>query len=255
MLASRYLLIEGLIDGPEAVDLCVTEAESLALIDGAEHPIVILALARLHAMARQFDAARALIARARHILVERFRIRRLQMFVALSSAVVEALANDLEAVERAYWEALPQARHGGERPLIAEISARLALVFATQGRVDEAATLADESRALAPAENTIAQALSLAAMARTLPLERQDEAATAMADAVESVPAEMSTLRADLLVERARLAEASGHGSDAREHADLALALYEQKQNVAAAHNLSTRRSLSEPQPSLTQWR
>jgi DNA-binding SARP family transcriptional activator/tetratricopeptide (TPR) repeat protein len=237
-LASRYLVVEGLIEGPDPVERCLVEAESLSLIDGVEHPIVMLGLARLHTMLGQFDDASALVERARRILVERFRIRRLQMFVSLSRAVVDVLANDLRAAERAYQAALLQAREGGERSMIAVIAARLALLFATQDRMQEAAALASESRTVAPAENTSAQALSLAAMARTLPRHKLDEAVNAMADAVERVPVEMSTLRADLLVERARLAKASGHESDARKHADLALDLYERKQYLAAAHNL-----------------
>lgn len=189
-------------------------------------------------MLRQFHVARELVERARKTLIERFRIRRLQMFVAYSRSVVDMLANDLEGAERAYREVLVQAREGSERPMIAVVSARLALLCAIQDRMQEAAALAGESRAAAPAENTSAQALSLAALARTLPGQRRDEAVNAMSQAVERVPVEMATLRADLMVERARLAEAAGHGSDARRHADLALDLYEQKQNLAAVYNL-----------------
>jgi DNA-binding SARP family transcriptional activator len=237
-LSSRYLVLEGLIDGPTPVMQCLDEAEPLSLIDGAEHPIVILGLARLHAMSRRFDEARALIQRARHILVERFRIRRLHMFVELSIAATERLANNLEATERAYHSALTLARRGGERWLIAEIAGRLSLLLAAQDSMQEAHALASESRTAAPAENTTAQALSQAAVARTLPRERLEEAANAMADIVESIPVQMSTLRADLLVQLAMLAQASGSVSDVREHTTLALDLYEQKGNLAAAHNL-----------------
>ena len=237
-LSSRYLAVAGLIDGPTPVEECIHEAEPLALVDGAEHPIVMFEIARLHAMAERFDEARSLTERARQLLVERFRIRRLLMFEELSRSAVATLATDFAVAERANRAALRQARDGGERWMIAEIAARLSLIYATQDRLQKARNLASESSRAAPTESVVAQALSRMAMARTLPRAEADEAITMAEAAVHSVPDEIPNLRADLLVELAGLARASGRTTVARDHTAHALNLYERKGNLAAAHNL-----------------
>lgn len=198
--------------------------EQLAALHGGEHPGVPTDLAVATALAGDFKAARELNARARTICVERFRVRRPPMFVALSDAAVD-LARQMEE-----WD------H------VAEAAGRLSIVLRALGRPEEADATAQQSMAVAPADGVEAHAWSRAAWARALAHRGDLRRAEGLArDALSLVPDEMSNLRGDLMVRLAAVLRAADQAQAAAAILDDAAMLYERKGNVSGlAHCPST---------------
>jgi DNA-binding SARP family transcriptional activator/tetratricopeptide (TPR) repeat protein len=229
MLAARWMLADTLALGPVPVPQCIDRAQELLSVQGIEVPGVRVALGLLSAMAGRFDEARGMADRARWILEERMRIRRLLKFVAVARGTIEQLAGDLRAAEREFRSALEIDRSSGEeRDDRSQMAARLAFVLRRQGRDEEAAAMAAVSAESAPSESVAAQALASAARARaTADVELARKA-------VELVPEEMLNLRADVLVELAAVLRGVGDARGARDAVERAAASYERKGNLAA---------------------
>jgi hypothetical protein len=122
-MASRWLLAMTAVQGPIAVPDAISRCEGWASVDGATHPGVLTELARLHAMAGEFDRARELDATARTEFVERMRTRRMRMFLAESTATVELLAGDPAAAEAALGQALALGQQTNEHDHISQAPA------------------------------------------------------------------------------------------------------------------------------------
>jgi tetratricopeptide (TPR) repeat protein len=101
-LAATFLISRNLIGGPTPVPDCIEEIESLTGQHAEPNPIVMGILARAYAMTGEFDEARELLDRARPLVIERMRARRLLAFLAWDSAEVETLAGDAAAAINAY---------------------------------------------------------------------------------------------------------------------------------------------------------
>jgi hypothetical protein len=172
---------------------------------------------------------------ARQLIVERFRVRRLVMFADWADGDIHALAGrDLVAV-RSYRAALDRASRDGERGHTAELTARLALLLAGQGRHMEARDLAADSRAAAPTEHLAVQALSRAAKARTMMATEPANALAVAREAVDLAPEQMPDLQAETTLHLALVERVCGLQDDARSHLDLAIHRHRQKGNLAAA--------------------
>jgi tetratricopeptide (TPR) repeat protein len=229
MLAARWTLAESLVLGPVPVPECIDRCEELVSIHGIEIPGVRMALGLFSAMSGRFDEAREMHDRARWIIEEQIRVKRLLKFVAVSRGAVEQLAGDLPAAERAFRISMEIDRAiGEEREDFSQTAARLAFVLWRQGRDEEAAGMAELSAEAAPSESVAAQALSSAARARAT---EDPELARKAADLV---PNEMLNMRADVLVEVAEVSRRGGDQQGAKEAAEEAAALYERKGNLAA---------------------
>ncbi len=229
MLAARWTLAEALALGPVPVSDCIDRCRELVSIHGIEVPGVRMALGFFAAMAGRFDEAREMHDRARRIVEERIRVKRVLKFVAVSRGTIESMAGDLPAAERAFRASLEIDRAiGEERDDFSQTAARLALVLCRQGRGEEAAAMAALSAEAAPSESVAAQALSSAARARAA----ADAGLARMA--VELVPEEMPNLRADVLVELAAVLRAGGDEHGAGDAVEEAVELYERKGNLAA---------------------
>ena len=236
--AAAYLISRNLIGGPSPVPACIEEIEALVGRLPEPHPVVMGLLARARAMSGDFDEAARLLDRARRLLMERMRVRRLLAFTAWDSAEVLKLAGDTAGVGNAYRSALASFRGGSEAEHVAETSARLALLLAAGGQQDEARALAEQAQEVAPADSVAVRALASMAVARTLPLDAVAAAPATATEAVNGSPDLMPDLKAELLVERSRVLAAAGLAQQARTDIDSATILYERKGNVAAARQL-----------------
>jgi DNA-binding SARP family transcriptional activator len=236
--AAAFLISRSLIGGPAPVPDCIEEIESLLGQQAEPHPIVMGILARAYAMTGDFDPARQLLDRARQLIVERMRVRRLLAFIAGDSAEVETLAGDAAAAVNAYRVALTRFRSGNEAEYVGETSSHLALVLAAAGHPEEARGLADEARAVTPTDCVVVRAVAMMAAARSLPVDEVEASLAMAAAAVNLVPDPMPNLKADLLIERSRVQAAAGLAEDARSWVDWAISLYEIKGNVAALRRL-----------------
>ena len=234
-MAYRWLLAETTELGPTPVADCIDLCERLVNARGMEHPGVLIELAMLNAMRGRFDEARRLNDRARLIVVERVRARRLLRWVAHSNARIELMAAQYAAAEREFRVALTSARELGEREPTAMVASRLASTLRAQGKHDEAAAFAAESAQAAPPGAVEAQARSLAAVARAASAASDHRRAENIArQAVDRAPLEMPNLRADVMVDLAEVLRARGHEREAVAIADGAARLYEGKGNTAS---------------------
>lgn len=233
-LAAVFEISRSLTSGPTPVRVCIDEIESLRGRHAEPNPIVMGILARARAMTGEFEVARELLHRARPLLLERLRARRLLAFLAWDSAEVEALAGDAAAAVSAYRLALAPFRRGNEAEHVGETSSRLALALAAEGHLQEARALAEEAQSVTPTDCVVVRALAMMAAARSLPPDKVEESLAMAADAVDLAPDVMPNLQADLLVEQSRVKAAIGLGEDARSLVDRAISLYESKGNVAA---------------------
>src|SRR5439155_18369650 len=106
MLAARWMLVDTLTLGPVPVPECIERCQEMVSIHGIEVPGVYAALGLLFAMAGRFDDGREMADRARWILEERMRVKRLLKFVAVYRGAIEHLAGDQAAAERDFRAAL-----------------------------------------------------------------------------------------------------------------------------------------------------
>ena len=193
-------------------------------------------LATLRAMEGEFDEARAMIARARRDMVERWRFRRPLMWAARSSAAVETLAGDIEGSERELRAALQMALSFREREPVARIAAGLSRVLSLRDRSSEADGFATMSLDYSPAEGAAAQALWRAARALVMvSRDRHSEAERLAREAVGLAPAEMLNLRADLLMDLAGVLLSAGQRARAQPVIAEAVERYERKGNLVSA--------------------
>lgn len=234
--AARWLTLQALIEGPAPVEDCLDQAAPLTRVRDTEQPIAMLGRARLIAMATRFHEADDLLQVARHLIIERFRIRRLVMFADWSTAEIHALAGRVPFAVRFYRTALDRVRADGERGHTAELAARLALLLTGQERHTEASALAAESRAAAPAGHLAMQALSRAAAARTMIPGQPADALALANEAVDLTPDQMLNLKAETTLHLALVEHACGLRANAQSQLELAVHLYQQKGNLAAAN-------------------
>jgi tetratricopeptide (TPR) repeat protein len=237
-IGARWWVTLALVAGATPVPECIRVCEELARSRGMTHAGVLSDLARLRAMTGEFDEARELVARARRVLVEQMRVRRALTFVAQRSAEVELLARDSVAAEGELRPALELAVEMGERDQISQIAADLSILLSRRGDPEEAARLASQSTASAPAESVTAQVLSRAANAWVLRTRTHHrEAERLVREALEMVPRDMLNLRAGLYVDLADLLEATGRRNAALAVIRAAASLYERKGNVVGARH------------------
>ena len=240
MLATRWMLAMSIALGPAPVPECIDRCQELATARGTEHIGVLTELAILAAMVGRFDEARELNERARRTFVERWRVRRMLMFVARSTAAVEMLAGQTASAERELREGLEFARGTNELDHISQTAAQLSLLLRYDGRGDEADSLAAVSAQAAPSGGVAAQALSHAATARVASDAGDDVTALRLAGhAVRLAPAEMPNLRGDILIQLAVVLRASGHERRARDAESEAANLHQRKaRTITAAHTI-----------------
>jgi len=182
--ARRYAgaLAQSALLGPTPVSEAITICEQvLAQVteDRKATAITDVTLAHLEAMRGRFSEARVRYRRSRALL-EEFGWRLTAAATSLDSAVVEMLADDLEAAEaelRKDYRALDEM---GERNYLSTTAGLLAEVLYRQDRFAEAGEFAANCRALAAADDVSSQFLWRCVEAKLLVRNSSDERADAL---------------------------------------------------------------------------
>jgi tetratricopeptide (TPR) repeat protein len=188
-------------------------------------------LAVLWAMRRQFGKARALLAEGSTL--------RENLGVPgglVSTALVERLAGDPAAAGHAYRLALEFFEEQGNVGFVPTIAAELAHVLHVQGRDEEALQLAEQSRKEAVSDDVEAQTLWRRARAKVVANRGAPDEAECLAREAERLASATDDvlLRADALVDLAAVLRLAGRADAAIAALEPALALYEQKGNLAS---------------------
>jgi class 3 adenylate cyclase/tetratricopeptide (TPR) repeat protein len=233
------LLCTSLLYGPAPAGEAVLRCEAM-LVEAHGNQVlganVAAALVGLLAMRGAFDAARE---RARHAEMIYLELDLQLAFAGLTQVTgpMELLAGDAAAAERELQRGLdilaPRGPDGYQEALLAE-------ALYQQGRLDDAAVHVRTAQEHAPAGNVQAQVAWRGVLAKLEAADLPERARLLAGEAVSLAEATDATnLRADALADLAVVL----HVARDEAVADVtrrALALYEQKGNVAAAHRLST---------------
>lgn len=157
-------------------------------------------------------------------------------FIAQRGARVEMMAGDPAAAEGQLRWALRLATEVGERDQVGQLAATLARVVAGKGELEEAASLARQSKENSPAESVMTQGLWRGAQGLVLAGQQQwNEARTLAREAVAWIPPDMLDLRAEILGDLARVLSLGGDAESAASATEQAAALHRQKGNVVGA--------------------
>jgi DNA-binding SARP family transcriptional activator/tetratricopeptide (TPR) repeat protein len=202
LTAGRWQLARALAIGPTPVDQAIRGCRELARgPHGGANASVLFELAPLLAMAGRVEEARSVNDEARRLLEDRVRARRVFQFVDLSGAMIELLAGNPDGAEDPLVAGLSSARSTGERDLIAQFEAALALLRLGQGRPGEARELASRALASAPADDVLAQSVAHSAAAACALASGDPETAERLSrEALRWSPAELPNLRAQSLL-------------------------------------------------------
>jgi class 3 adenylate cyclase/tetratricopeptide (TPR) repeat protein len=218
---------------PEAIDRC----EAFRAQAGRRPVAVALILhplGYLHAMAGDFEQARALVAEGSAIFAE---LGRMEQAVSHAEATVELLAGRPDVAEALLRPGFESLERMGERAYYGTTAAVLAHAVLAQGRAAEAAGLCAASEANAAPEDVGTQAMWRGVRARLLAADGDLGTAERLACEAAALmePTDLLNDRADVLLDAAEVLRLAGRTDDARGITEQAIALYEQKGNVVSA--------------------
>jgi class 3 adenylate cyclase/tetratricopeptide (TPR) repeat protein len=225
--------------GPTPVEDAIARCEEVlerSRGDRRTEGLVMCFSASLRAMQGGFGEARRLVERARATL-EEIGGTLMAASTSLDSYAVEWLAGDLDAAERDLRRDYETLAALEETYLMPTVAGCLARVLCLQGRFDEADAFAGVAEEVAAADDVSSQALWRTARAQVLAKAGDAGAGVALAgEAVELLRAtDFLVTLGDALTELASVLEDAGRGGDAAAALVEAVALYEQKGNIAAA--------------------
>jgi class 3 adenylate cyclase/tetratricopeptide (TPR) repeat protein len=246
------LLCTALLYGPAPAGRATTRfAEIAASADGdlLLEANVASSRAGLEAMLGNFDQARALVARAAGVYDE-LGHRLFRAGLSQVAGPVELLAGRPEAAERELRHGFEILAESGQTALLSYSAFLLAETLLAQERAADARRFAQIALETVSEDDTTDHVLARTVAARLAASEGDLAAAEAAArEAVElAAGTDALVLHADALVLLADLLSRSGQSAEAREAAQGALDLYEQKGHVVAARQ--TMEGLAAPAPS-----
>jgi class 3 adenylate cyclase/tetratricopeptide (TPR) repeat protein len=227
------------VEGPKPVLEAIERCEEIVrqvTDDRRAHGSVLGHLGSLEAMRGNFDRARELCVRGRTMLEELGR-----SVVAASrsqdSCIVEMLAGDPAAAERALRRDFVALTEMGEAYLLSTIAGELARAVYAQDRTDEAEDLSRVAEQFSAADDVTSQALWRSVRAKILAL--RGDSRTALALVRESVALLRTTdaliRQADALADEAEVLRLLGRGDASRAPLAEAIELLERKGNVVGA--------------------
>jgi ATP/maltotriose-dependent transcriptional regulator MalT len=197
-------------------------------------------------MTRDFTRARTLLDEAHATQLELGMTIAAAAGTAMMAGCAELLANDADAAERRFREGYDTLRQMGETGYLSTIAAYLAEALFRQGRYDEAELETRVSEEASSPDDAVSQAAWRGVRAKLLARrgeldagERLAREAVVWADATDSYEYR-ATARCDL----AEVLRLAGRSDEPRALFEVALELYEQKENEAAADQI--RRLLAE---------
>jgi tetratricopeptide (TPR) repeat protein len=242
-LRSAAALAMSRVYGPTPVPDALAECERVleeARGDRRAEGLVLGSLARLHALAGDFERARDAYRRARAVL-EDLGSNVLAASLSLDSHAVELLAGDPAAAERELRRDYDALDRMGEKYLLSTIAGLLAQVLCAQGRYEEANEMCMITASVAAEDDAQSQALWRSVRAKVL-ARRPGDADRAVALAREAVEILRSTdaivWQADALVDLAETLAATGGAAEAERALADAAALYELKGSPVALRAL-----------------
>jgi class 3 adenylate cyclase/tetratricopeptide (TPR) repeat protein len=232
-LASGALL--GPMPVPQAIDLC-EQLRGQALGDRRAEGKILCAMAQLHAMNGEFEAARDCYRRGRAVLHE--------LGSSLSAAAtgcdvlcVELIAGDLAAALR---EAMPDfefLKRAGETYYMSTIAALISRVMREMGRDDDAmefSLIAEDATAVDDVESQALwrsiRAPILACAGRLSEAESLARSAVASAQSTDAL-----IMQADTARELATVLSLAGLPEESRRSIDVAIGIYEAKGDIVSA--------------------
>jgi predicted ATPase/class 3 adenylate cyclase len=196
---------------------------------------MLRSIAGLHAMAGRFDLARSLLANSDHIFEELGQT--LNSAISHAVAIVELLAGDPAAAERSLRAGYEALEEMGERAYLSTTAAYLAQAIFAQERHEEAEQLTELSEQLSASCDLATQVMWRGVRARILeargetgPAERLAREAVALAERSDFL-----NHRADALMDLAQVLQAGRRVDESAQATVQALALFEEKGNVAGA--------------------
>jgi predicted ATPase/class 3 adenylate cyclase len=196
---------------------------------------MLRSIAGLHAMEGRFDLARSLLANSDHILEELGQT--LNSAISHAVAIVELLAGDPAAAERSLRAGYEALEEMGERAYLSTTAAYLAQAIFAQERHEEAEQLTELSEQLSASCDLATQVMWRGVRARILeargetgPAERLAQEAVALAERTDFL-----NHRADALMDLAQVLQAGRRVDESAQATVQALALFEEKGNVAGA--------------------
>ena len=236
----RRRLLNVVVTGPTPVAEALRYAEELDAW-GKENGNLgaeawgMLGRGTLAALEELFDSARALVGEGMRLLEE---INPLQFATAAYFPfLVEMLAADPVAAERAVRVGYDLLERMGERAYFSSHAALLAHAVYAQGRLEDADRLSSLGQTLAAADDLSSQVLSRSARAKVL--ARTGAAKQAEARALEAVELAQRTIshfmRTGALLDLAEVQLLGGRSAEAATAAEKALALCKEKGDVASA--------------------
>ena len=239
---SLETLASALHFGPRPVDDAAARCEELLadhVGDRASEANVLIWLGGLEAMRGRFDEGRSLVSRARAIYDE------LGLMLAVTTAEtvrakIDILAGVLDDAEQRLREACESSLQTNESAVLSSRAGELADVLYLLGRYDEAQEWARVARECAGEGDLHAEVLWRSIEARLAARRGEFEAAEALArDAVLIMEdTDALSLRAKVQLDLAHVLRLADRDKDARAAAWAAVALYEAKENIAAAKHV-----------------
>ena len=224
---------------PEAVGRCEEIVE--ARPDPRTTASALRALAALRAMEGSFDEARRLFEREEAILED------IGQSVWASSAweargIVEMLAGDTQAAERAFRSGYEICERIGEKSALATLAAMLAQAVYEQARFDEALALGEIAEGAAAAEDLSTQVQWRGPSAKALARKGRKRKAEALAREAVALANQTDFLNfhAGALIDLAEVLRLAGRQADAAAAAAEAVELYGRKGNSVAGERART---------------
>jgi class 3 adenylate cyclase/tetratricopeptide (TPR) repeat protein len=208
------------------------------------------AVAQLHAMRGEFDAARAAYGREQDLLRD-LGAGRDAASTSIESSKVEILAGDLERAEAELRRDNADLEAMGERYFRSTVAALLARVVALRGETEEAARVLETASQIADPDDVELRVLIGSAKALIARQDGRNEEAVALAAEAATLAEDTHDLRlrAEALRDLGTAYESSGRRDEARRPLMEALNLYEAKGDVVSAS--ATRRLLGEASAAL----
>jgi class 3 adenylate cyclase/tetratricopeptide (TPR) repeat protein len=208
------------------------------------------AVAQLHAMRGEFEAARAAYGREQDLLRD-LGAGRDAASTSIESSKVEILAGDLERAEAELRRDDADLEQMGERYFRSTVAALLARVVALRGETEEAARVLETASQIADPDDVELRVLIGSARALIARQDGRNEEAVALAGEAATLAEKTHDLRlrAEALRDLGAAYESSGRRDEARRPLMEALNLYEAKGDVVSAS--ATRRLLGEASAAL----